>query len=82
MKLKDYRKLMGLNQKQAAKQLETSQPTINRWEQGLMLPSIKSAVKIIDWSNGQITADDLFGFESRLRERLKARMKEDQEAAK
>ncbi len=63
MKLKDYRKLMGLTRSKAAAQLGTTGATVYRWETGRMAPSVKSANRIQAWSRGAVTLNDLFGGE-------------------
>lgn len=61
MKLQDYRKLLGLSRAKAASQLGTTGVTIYRYETGRMLPSIKAATRIREWSKGAVTLDDLLG---------------------
>lgn len=64
MKLQDYRKLMGLSRAKAAAQLNTTGVTIYRYETGRIVPSVKAATKIIDWSKGAVTFVDLLGARS------------------
>ena len=59
MKLQDYRKLLGLSRAKAAAQLGTTGVTIYRYETGRILPSVKAARRIQEWSKGAVTMTDL-----------------------
>jgi DNA-binding XRE family transcriptional regulator len=59
MKLQDYRKLLGLSRAKVAAQLGTTGTTIYRYETGRMLPSVRAAKSIQDWSKGAVTMLDL-----------------------
>jgi transcriptional regulator with XRE-family HTH domain len=61
MKLQDYRKLLGLSRAKVAAQLGTTGTTIYRYETGRMLPSVKAATRIREWSKGAVTLEDLVG---------------------
>jgi len=59
MDIKEYRKKHGLSVIQVSKSLEVSRQHITDIEQGRAFPSRKLAKKIIEWSNNEITCDDL-----------------------
>ena len=48
-KIAELRKERNLSQRQLAKELETSQANVSRWEQGLNEPSIMECWKIADY---------------------------------
>ena len=48
-KITELRKEKGLSQRQLAKELDTSQANVSRWEQGLNEPSIVECWKIADF---------------------------------
>ena len=48
-KISELRKENGLSQRQLAKELNTSQANLSRWEQGLIQPSIIECWKIADF---------------------------------
>ena len=48
-KITELRKDKGLSQRQLAKELDTSQANVSRWEQGLNEPSIVECWKIADF---------------------------------
>ena len=48
-KIAELRKEKGLSQRQLAKELDTSQAHVSRWEQGLNEPSIVECWKIADF---------------------------------
>ena len=48
-KIAELRKEKGLSQRQLAKELNTSQANLSRWEQGLNEPSIIECWKIADY---------------------------------
>ncbi len=48
-KIAEFRKLKNLSQRQLAKELNTSQANLSRWEQGLIEPSIIECWKIADF---------------------------------
>ena len=47
-KIAEFRKELGLSQRQLAKELGTSQANLSRWEQGLNAPSIIECWKLAD----------------------------------
>ena len=48
-KIAEMRKERNLSQRQLAKEIETSQANLSRWEQGLNVPSIIECWKIADY---------------------------------
>ena len=48
-KIAEMRKERNLTQRQLAKEIETSQANLSRWEQGLNVPSIIECWKIADY---------------------------------
>lgn len=58
-KIAEFRKLKNLSQWQLAKELNTSQANLSRWEQGLIEPSIIECWKIADFFD--ISIDVLCG---------------------
>jgi transcriptional regulator with XRE-family HTH domain len=58
-KIAEFRKLKNLSQRQLAKELNTSQANLSRWEQGLIEPSIIECWKIADFFD--ISIDVLCG---------------------
>lgn len=58
MKLKDYREKQNLTLEQAADQLGVTAPTLCRYEAG-RFPDPEIARRIVKWSGGKVTADDL-----------------------
>ena len=48
-KISELRREKGLSQRQLAKELNTSQANLSRWEQGLNEPSIIECWKIADY---------------------------------
>ncbi len=59
MKLRDWRRLRGFTQKQAAEHIGTSQPSIAKCETGCV-PSAELMKKIIRGTEGAVTANDFF----------------------
>ena len=58
-KIAELRKEKGLSQRQLAKELDTSQANVSRWEQGLNEPSIMECWKLADFFD--ISIDILCG---------------------
>ena len=48
-RIAELRKEKGLSQRQLAKEIDTSQANLSRWEQGLNEPSIMECWKIADY---------------------------------
>ena len=48
-KIAELRKSQNLSQRQLAKEIDTSQANLSRWEQGLNEPSIMECWKIADY---------------------------------
>ena len=48
-KIAELRKEKGLSQRQLAKEIDTSQANLSRWEQGLIEPSVVECWKIADY---------------------------------
>ena len=48
-KIMELRKEKGLSQRQLAKEIDTSQANLSRWEQGLNEPSIMECWKVADY---------------------------------
>ena len=48
-RIAELRKEQGLSQRQLAKEIDTSQANLSRWEQGLNEPSIMECWKIADF---------------------------------
>lgn len=46
--MKTYREAAGFSRKQAAVKLEISEPTISRWEAGLVMPSDERKIEIAE----------------------------------
>jgi DNA-binding XRE family transcriptional regulator len=61
MKLNDYLKLKGMTKTQAAKELEITRKYIHEIMAGKMGPGRKLATRIIEWSQGAIRYEDLWG---------------------
>jgi len=53
-RIAELRKEQGLSQRQLAKEIDTSQANLSRWEQGLNEPSIMECWKIADYFNVSI----------------------------
>jgi DNA-binding XRE family transcriptional regulator len=61
MKLNDYLKLKGMTKTQAAKELGITRKYIHEILAGKMGPGRKLATRIIEWSQGAIRYEDLWG---------------------
>lgn len=61
MKLKAYRKQQGLTRAEAARQLDVSWITLWRWETDRQKPEFETMKRIMKWSRGQVTPNDLLG---------------------
>ena len=59
MRLRDWRKTRNLTMAQAVDVLGLSQPSISRIERGEQWPDKGTMQKIIDRTNGEVTANDL-----------------------
>jgi transcriptional regulator with XRE-family HTH domain len=57
MKIKDYRELLGINQREAAQQLGYAPSVLCRWEAGA-IPRRAAMAKIRQWSKGAVTLAD------------------------
>lgn len=60
MKLKEYLNLANKDEKQAAIELNVTQPALNRWITGARKPCKKSLNDIYRWSNGAVTPNDFY----------------------
>lgn len=58
-KITELRKDKNLSQRQLAKQLNTSQANLSRWEKGKILPSILECWRLADFFN--VSIDELCG---------------------
>lgn len=58
MRLKKYRKLLGLNIKDAAGQLRVSEVCYRYWESGKKIPSADNMTNIFEWSLGSVQPND------------------------
>ena len=58
-RIAELRKEQGLSQRQLAKEIDTSQANLSRWEQGLNEPSIMECWKIADYFD--VSVDYLLG---------------------
>ncbi len=65
MNLNDWIKTKNLTTSQFAEMLGVSQPTVSRWINGVLFPSRKSIAAIIKTTNGEVSANDIFGKEER-----------------
>ena len=61
MKLKTYRKQLGLSREKVAAALGVTGVTVWRWETGRMVPSPPVLKKIAKWSAGAVTPNDFMG---------------------
>ena len=59
MKLREYRELFGLSQKEFAKAANVSGMAISRYESG-RIPSSSAMRRIIEVTDGAVTANDFF----------------------
>lgn len=59
MTLVEWRKQQHLTQKELAARLGVAQPQIAKWEKGTHSPTLESAQKILEISNGAVTLADL-----------------------
>ncbi|WP_117196495.1 helix-turn-helix domain-containing protein [Rhizobium terrae] len=59
MDIRKFREKRGLSQQELADELRTTQQTVGRWEAGLVVPPLNSAVRLADLFN--ITLDELVG---------------------
>ena len=59
--LKFQREQQGISQSQLAREIGTSHQNVNRWEKGVVLPSIEFCIKLADYY--EISLDELVGRE-------------------
>ena len=59
MKLLDYRKQQRLSRAKAGAAIGVCGITVWRWETGRSRPTYDTARRIINWSNGAITFDEI-----------------------
>lgn len=59
MRLIDYRKSLDMGPVDAARQLGANFCTYWRWERQLSIPRPRTMRKIVEWSGGKVTLDDL-----------------------
>lgn len=57
MRIKEFRKIKKLTQKDLADRFNVSNITVSRWESGTQMPSIETAVQLADFFGCKI--DDL-----------------------
>ena len=57
--LKFQREQQGISQSQLAREIGTSHQNVNRWEKGVVLPSIEFCIKLADYY--EISLDELVG---------------------
>lgn len=61
MKLEAYRTKKRLSRFQAAQEIGVDTSTIWRWETGKGEPKPAQIRRIVEWSNGKVTANDFWG---------------------
>jgi DNA-binding transcriptional regulator YdaS (Cro superfamily) len=61
MKLNEYLKINGLQNRDMAKKLNVSDTSISLWISGDRFPRRSVACRIIEATNGQVTYEDLYG---------------------
>jgi len=64
MKLQAYRISKELTRAQAAAALGVSVPAYFKWEKGLAFPSASNMIKIMEWSELSVMANDLVGVQN------------------
>lgn len=60
MKLKKYRKKLGISQLDAAKQLGVTIDVYKSWEYNIRIPRTQNMNEIISWSKGKVTPNDFY----------------------
>lgn len=58
-KLRDFRKSKEMTQADLARKVGVRKPTISRIESGARVPSVSLIRRLIEFSGGELTADDL-----------------------
>ena len=64
MRIKEFRKQLGLSQEKLAKLVGVKQATVSQWESGISQPSLRSVRKIAHVF--QCTIDELLGGKDRI----------------
>lgn len=72
MRLEDYRKHRGLSCEKAAEQIGVDESTFNRWERGETVPGGINLMRLIAWSGGQVTSEDIIAAAQSARLKKKA----------
>lgn len=72
MRLDEYRKQRGLSCEQAASQLAVDESTFNRWERGESVPGGINLMRLVRWSDGQVTSEDILAVAEEYRAEKKA----------
>ena len=60
MKLRSYRKKIGISQLEAAKQLGVTIDVYKSWEYNIRIPRAKNMNEITSWSLGEVTPNDFY----------------------
>ena len=60
MKLRDYIKRIGKTGREVANDLQVSAATVSRWAAGKVIPSREEMLKIVRWSQGEVSAIDFY----------------------
>ena len=60
MKLREYRRSLGMSQAQVAAAIGAAQPDIASWEVGRRLPRPEAIAAIFEWSKGAVTPSDFY----------------------
>ena len=71
MRLDEYRKSKGLSCEQAAKQLAVDESTFNRWERGESVPGGINLMRLLTWSAGAVTSEDILAVATERAEKKK-----------
>lgn len=72
MRLDEYRKQRGLSCEQAAEQIGVDESTFNRWERGETVPGGINLMRLIGWSGGAVTSEDIIAAAQSARLKKKA----------
>jgi transcriptional regulator with XRE-family HTH domain len=59
MTLREWRQKQGLTQEALAGKLETDRALVTKWELGTHAPTMRSALKILELTGGEVTLEDL-----------------------
>lgn len=62
MNIREYRKQLGITTAEAARQLNVDQSTFNRWERGENTPDGRHLMRVIKWSKGKISAEEIIEY--------------------